>query len=174
MGVKGGYNITQMSLGSKVLDTQNRYGFFVGPTVKGSLPVGIGFDIAALYDERELELDDVNVTQKSLNVPVNLRFNIGLGSMVGAYMTLGPQFCFTLGDKDYDLSEVSRTVKELRLRDSYMTVNMGAGIYLTKHFELGAIYNIAVAKTGELDHLGLSDALHTHASAWQITASVYF
>ena len=36
-GVKGGLNVTNMSLSNDVLDASNRTGFFFGPTVKLSL-----------------------------------------------------------------------------------------------------------------------------------------
>ncbi|MDY4407691.1 MAG: outer membrane beta-barrel protein, partial [Prevotella sp.] len=53
-GVKGGLNITDMSFSKDVVNTSNKTGFFIGPTVKFKIPViGIGFDVAALYDQRE-------------------------------------------------------------------------------------------------------------------------
>ena len=48
-GIKGGLNVTSMSLDSKVLDAENRAGFFIGPTLKFTLPVvGLGIDASAL------------------------------------------------------------------------------------------------------------------------------
>ena len=38
-GVKGGLNVTSMSLNSEVFDASNRAGFFFGPTVKFTLPI---------------------------------------------------------------------------------------------------------------------------------------
>ena len=56
-GVKGGLNVTSMSLNSEVFDASNRAGFFFGPTVKFTLPiVGLGIDASALYDQREAKL----------------------------------------------------------------------------------------------------------------------
>ena len=53
-GLKGGVNVTNMSFSSDVLDATNRAGFFIGPTVKFTLPiVGLGVDASALYDQRE-------------------------------------------------------------------------------------------------------------------------
>ena len=53
-GLKGGLNITDMSFSSDVLESSNRAGFFIGPTVKFTLPiVGLGVDASALYDQRE-------------------------------------------------------------------------------------------------------------------------
>lgn len=40
-----------MSIDKKVFDSSNQIGFFIGPTLKFSLPLtGLGIDIAALYD----------------------------------------------------------------------------------------------------------------------------
>ena len=173
-GVKGGFNITQMYLGSKVVSTENKNGFFFGPTLKASLPMGIGIDAAGLYDERDMKVEGTTIKQKSFNVPVNLRFNIGLGRLVGAYMVCGPQFSFTLGDKEFDLSETYQTAAKFRLRDAYMSVNMGVGLYVTRHIEVGALYNIAVARTGQLKDYDLNDALNSHSHAWQVSAAFYF
>ena len=38
-GLKGGLNITDMSMSKDVLDASNRTGFFIGPSVKFTLPV---------------------------------------------------------------------------------------------------------------------------------------
>ena len=46
-GVKGGLNITNMSLDSEMFKTSNRVGFFAGPIIKVGLPItGLGFDVA--------------------------------------------------------------------------------------------------------------------------------
>ena len=48
-GVKGGLNVTDMSLSNDMFDASNRTGFFIGPTVKISLPLtGLGIDASAL------------------------------------------------------------------------------------------------------------------------------
>ncbi|MDD6112302.1 MAG: outer membrane beta-barrel protein, partial [Prevotella sp.] len=97
-GVKGGLNVTKMSVSSDVYSADNNNGFFIGPTVKFTLPiVGLGIDAAALYDERKgtLYIEDMvgkksnDVKFKSINVPVNLRWNIGLGSLAGIYLAAG-------------------------------------------------------------------------------------
>mgnify|MGYP003093997070 CR=1 FL=1 len=71
-GVKAGVNVTNMSLDKEVLDASNRVGFFVGPTVKFTLPVvGLGIDASALYDQREAKVSvdgvqDVVDTEQTL------------------------------------------------------------------------------------------------------------
>jgi hypothetical protein len=78
-GLKGGLDVTNMSLSNDVFDASNKTGFFVGPMVKVTIPVvGLSFDAAALYDQKEakVSVDDAEttMTQKSLNIPVNVRY----------------------------------------------------------------------------------------------------
>lgn len=189
-GLKGGLNITKMSLNKDVIKSDNQTGFYIGPTVKISLPLGWGIDIAALYDQRtaDVEIENLNatvasqsvspsnasasapdrekITQKTLNIPVNLRYNIGLGGSAGIYLAVGPQFGFPVGDKVYNTK-----AGEYRLKDANLSFNFGAGVYLLKHLEVGFAYNLAAGKSGEFS--GWND-VDTHNNAWQIGAAVYF
>lgn len=173
-GVKGGLNISNMSF--DVLDAKNKAGFFVGPTVKFKIPfVGLGFDIAALYDQREAELknEGTKITQKSINVPVNLRYNIGLGDLAGIYFAAGPQFGFNVGDKSF-----KSTQKDMTLKKSNLSINLGAGVRLLDYLEIGAAYNIACGKTGEINDitsgLGQIGKSDIKCNSWQISAACYF
>ena len=179
-GVKGGLNITKMSVSEDVVKSDNQTGFYVGPTVKLSLPLGFGLDIAALYDQRSAEVDidadtypgtyelirNEKITQKSIQIPVNVRYNIGLSSLAGIYLAVGPQFGFAVGDKVYNTK-----VGEYTLKSSNLSFNFGAGVYLLKHLEVGFTYNLAAGKSGEFT--GYKD-IDTHNNAWQIGAAVYF
>ena len=56
-GLKGGINTSEVSVNDDVWKTDNRLGFFIGPTVKFTLPiVGLGMDISALYEKRESKM----------------------------------------------------------------------------------------------------------------------
>lgn len=181
-GIKGGLNITDMSLSTDVFETSNRTGFFIGPTIKFTLPiVGLGIDASALYDQREGE---VNVTgdnntivstklkQKSINIPINLRYDIGLGSLAAVYLAAGPQFGFNVGDKNQSLYE---DVVNWRLSSSNFSVNVGAGVMLLSHLQIGANYNIVCGKTGEITVLdGAKSVLRGRSNTWQISAAYYF
>lgn len=181
-GIKGGLNITDMSLSKDVFETSNRTGFFIGPTIKFTLPiVGLGIDASALYDQREGE---VNVTgdnntivstklkQKSINIPINLRYDIGLGSLAAVYLAAGPQFGFNVGDKNQSLYE---DVVNWRLSSSNFSVNVGAGVMLLSHLQIGANYNIVCGKTGEITVFdGAKSVLRGRSNTWQISAAYYF
>ena len=157
-GLKGGLNITDMSMSKDVLDASNRTGFFIGPSVKFTLPVvGLGIDAAALYDQREAKLkaDVENTTgtqitsntvkQQAINIPINLRYSIGLGDLAGIYFAAGPQFGFNVGDKNFDWTKEA----SYRLKSTNFSVNLGAGVTVINHLEVGFNYNIACGKTGE-------------------------
>lgn len=179
-GVKAGLNITKMSFSKDVIDSDNKTGFFVGPVVKLSLPAGFGADIAALYDERSADVTGVGtstsytsstattetIKQKSLQIPLNLRYNIGLGSMATVYLAAGPQFGFPVSDKVYETK-----VGEYRLKDASLSVNFGAGLSLMGHLEVGFTYNLAAGKSGEFKDWNDID---THNNAWQISAAYFF
>jgi len=181
-GLKGGLNITDMSLNKDVFSTSNRTGFFIGPTVKFSLPiVGLGIDASALYDQREAKVTtnvsgassaEETIKQKAINVPVNLRYEIGLGDLAGFYLAAGPQFGFNVGDKSQSLGS---QVGEWRLRDSNFSVNVGAGLMVLSHLQVGANYNIVCGKTGSAT-VGntLSKAYKGRSNSWQISAAYYF
>lgn len=188
-GVKGGLNITDMSFNSDVFNTSNRTGFFIGPTVKFTLPiVGLGVDASALYDQREAEVDYGTMTtisghaklkQQSINIPVNLRYGFGLGDMASLFIAAGPQFGFNVGDKNKTIDNVDT---QWRLRSSNFSINFGAGVMLFSHLQIGANYNVACGKTGDVDiQTGLSaatdnvDGKHrARYNTWQISAAYYF
>ena len=165
-GVKGGLNITKMTFSEDVYKSDNQAGFYVGPTVKVSLPMGFGVDIAALYDQRSAKVEETDIKQKSLNVPVNVRYNIGLGSKAGIYLAVGPQFGFPVSDKVYDTK-----VGEYRLKDANLSFNFGAGVTILSHLEVGFTYNLAAGKSGEFKN---AKDIDTHNNAWQIGAAFYF
>lgn len=166
-GVKAGLNVTQMSLSQDVVSKSNQEGFFVGPTVKVTLPlVGLGVDASALYDQRDAKFGDEKVSQRSINVPINLRYGIGLGSLASVYLAAGPQFGFNIGQKNYGEDG-------FKFKDSNFSVNVGAGVSVISHLEVGFTYNIAVGKTGELSWTD-GAKINARANSWQVSAAYYF
>ena len=186
-GIKGGLNVTSMSLDSKVLDAENRAGFFIGPTLKFTLPVvGLGIDASALYDQREAKAKaevegaevESNFKTQSVNLPINVRYGFGLGSTASIFLFAGPQFGFNVGDKN---QSIFKDMGEWRLKSSTFSVNVGVGAMLLSHLQLSANYNIACGKTGDMT---VSKALgetgqelfskNGRTNAWQIGLAYYF
>lgn len=186
-GLKGGLNVTNMTLNSEVFDADNQTGFFIGPTVKFTLPiVGLGIDASALYDQRDAKITvedngasvESKIKNQSINIPINLRYGVGLGSTASVYLFAGPQFGFNVGDKNQSLF---KDMGEWRLKSSTFSVNVGLGAMLLSHLQISANYNIACGKTGEttvssaLGELAQSAAKKRgRANAWQIGLAYYF
>lgn len=190
-GIKGGLNVTSMSLDKdKLLDTENQAGFFIGPTVKFTLPiVGLGIDASALYDQREAKIKgDINgnkvetsskLKTQAINVPINVRYGVGLGSVANVFLFAGPQFGFNVGDKNQSLL---KDAAEWKLKSSNFSVNVGLGFTVLSHLQVSANYNIACGKTGDVT---VSDAASAtlqeligknggKANAWQVGVAYYF
>ncbi|MBO4819922.1 MAG: porin family protein [Prevotella sp.] len=186
LGVKGGINYTHIKYTNGELAHKDRSGFFVGPTLKLALPtLPIGFDISALYDEREFEtgeevqgefnikISPMKVKLKQVTIPVNLRFTFGNSKTLALYLFGGPQFGFNINDKD-PLKDQART---WTYEDSNFSVNLGAGILLVNAVQVSFNYNIDCGKSGEMT---VDDAYQTarkhesKANAWQLGAAIYF
>ena len=173
-GVKGGLNLTSMSLDAKAIDKSNQAGFFIGPTFKFTLPiVGLGFDASALYDQRKAEVDDTSIKQQSIQIPINIRYGIGLGSTASIYFFAGPQFGFNVGDKD-----IKTDVGNWTFKSSNISANVGLGLMLLSHLQISANYNFGLGKTGEFDEFlpGAVNAIKENGklNAWQIGVAYFF
>lgn len=126
-GVKGGVNMTKIDWdGGYKGNKDNSTGFFIGPMAEFTIPiVGLGVDGALLFSQRGKD----EVKQTGLEVPVNLKYTIGLGSLLGIYVAAGPDFFFDFKKKDY----VDR-------KKAQVALNLGAGVKLLKHLQVGVIY----------------------------------
>jgi len=176
-GLKGGLNVTNMSLSKGDFDVENRAGFFIGPTVKFKVPlVGLGFDASLLYDQREGKIkgdqtETTTLKQQSIQVPINLRYSFGLSSLASIYLFAGPQFGFNVGDKEQH---------SYKLKDTNFSVNVGLGALLLNHLQVSANYNIACGKTADVSVLGVAETVTGSAlgsaknNAWQIALAYYF
>lgn len=180
-GLKGGLNVTNMSFSQDVVDKSNRTGFFIGPMVKVTIPLaGLGVDAGLIYDQREAEMEDgPSLKQRSINIPINLRYNIGFSSLVGAYIAAGPQFGFAIGDKSTTLYSDDEEKWAYDISNTNFSVNVGAGVTLMSHLEIGFTYNIACGKTGEVNVLKVGESAWNQvtkgrANAWQVSAAYWF
>ena len=181
-GVQAGVNLTNISdfeLTAEYAQNaiESRTGFFIGPTVKFSLPiVGLGIDASALYDQREAKAGDQTLKSQSIQIPGNVRYGLGLGSMAEVFLFAGPQFGFNIGDKT---KELVKDAAQWTLKSSNLSANIGIGATILSKLQLKMNYNIALGKTGEVDYKeGANAAWKTvtgaKANAWQLSAAYFF
>lgn len=176
-GVKGGLDIQDMKFDNSVFDTENKMGWFAGPTLQVSLPIGgLGIDIAGLYNQKKYEINGESIKQQSILVPLNARLNLGIGSTAGVYVAAGPQFTFNIGDDEFKWNDKNNVENTFQLKKSAFSVNLGAGIYFSDHLEIGFAYNISVGSTADASWKGGVDAISddTKPKSWHISAAYYF
>lgn len=167
-GLRAGANIVNMKMSSDILGSKNNAGFFVGPTVKFTVPiVGLSFDASALYDQRTAKVvDDANsITeerkQQTIQIPINIRYGWGLGDMANVFLFAGPQFGFN----------VSKHYSDWTWKSSQFSVNVGIGATVLSHLELKANYNFVVGKSAvAVDGW----AGNSRYNAWQVGLGYYF
>lgn len=181
-GLKGGVDVATMSLNSDVLKSDNRLGFFVGPTLTSDIPLtGFGFDISVLYNQREAKVSDTfysdNLKQKQIVIPLNARYSIGFGDEANIFVAAGPQVGFTIGDDVQTFNQYIDMAQEWRLKKSNFSVNVGGG-FTIGHIQVSANYNVGVGKTGDANLSGAWDAVrdgwHGRYNAWQIALAYLF
>ncbi len=158
-GLDGGVNMSKASIkgGGHSFGSSNRTGWFVGPKVQATMPViGLGMDASLLYSQKymRLDADGEHYPRKSmsyLEVPINLRYNYGFNGLVGVYVATGPQYNWCLGSRN--LKDTDGSIG--RLKRSAFSWNVGGGVTLLSHFQVGVTYNVALGETGKVRDEGI-------------------
>lgn len=183
-GFEGGLNVTKASLSTDVFNSSNRMGFYIGPKVKFTLPiVGLGVDVAALYDHRESKLESATAgsetfKQENVIVPVDVRYTLGIGNTAGIYFAAGPQLGFNVGDESFSWTDKASYERTFQFKKSNFSFNLGGGIILN-HWEITARYNIPISKTADVESVGnvaegVKDKFNSKSNTWQIGLAYYF
>ena len=167
-GVKGGVNMTKIDWdGGYKGNKDNSTGFFIGPMAEITIPiVGLGVDGALLFSQKGQKTDfledgeryTVDGRQTGLEIPVNLKYTIGLGSMLGIYLAAGPDFFFDFKKKD-----------DIDRKKAQVGLNLGAGVKLIKHLQIGVNYQIPLG-----DSFKVENAFGAKNKTWQISAAYLF
>ena len=159
-GVKGGVNVAKVTFDDKLLKSDNMAGFFIGPMAEFTIPVvGLGIDGSLLFSQKGIKADNDAVKQYGLDIPVNLKYNIGLGSLLGIYLAAGPDFYF-------DFEKKSGIDK----KKAQVGINVGAGLKLLNHLQVGANYNIPLGDTADIEGTDASYKTKT----WQVSVAYIF
>lgn len=175
-GLKGGLNLTSLSADNIAGGVSNKSGFFVGPTVKFTLPVvGLSLDASALYDQRNAKIKNADATVKfqSVQIPINVRYGFGLSSVVNVFAFAGPQFGFNIGDKSKLLDQMG----SWSLKSSNISGNVGIGATVFSKLQITANYNFQLSKSGEVNYIdenGNEASGKMKFNSWQLGLGYYF
>lgn len=146
--------------------SDNTTGFFIGPMAEITIPVlGLGVDGALMYSQR----GEDDWKQQGIEIPVNLKYTIGLGSLLGVYVAAGPDFFFNFKDIDWENVKTNKT---------QVGLNLGVGVKLIKHLQVGVNYQIPLGDSFSLKNA--TDAIvdeiggNGKTKTWQISAAYIF
>ena len=172
-GVKGGLNLSKASLSKADFKKDNFTGFFIGPMAEFKIPVvGLGLDGALLFSQRGIEVEGTKIKQNGLDIPINLKYNIGLGSLLGVYLAAGPDFYF-----DFEKNKQVWDADDYRIRtDKKRTevgINLGAGVKLVNHLQVGFNYNIPLGDSAKLIDSDAESASYK-TKTWQVSIAYLF
>ena len=168
-GVKAGLNVSKLHLSKDIVSKDNRAGFFVGPTAEFTLPVlGLGIDGSLLYNQFGVDSEEGTSTKKSIEIPINLKGNIGFSSLVGAYVAVGPQFGFNVGDRWFN--------NICEFKKNTTSFNVGVGLKMFSHLQVGANYNFALKDNGKIHVEDLEDltTIGFKQNTWQVSVAYIF
>ena len=168
-GVKAGLNVSKLHLSKETLSSDNRAGFFIGPTAEFTLPLlGLGIDGSVLYNQFGVDSEKGTSTKKSIEIPINLRWTVGFSSLVGAYVAVGPQFGFNVGDRWFD--------EVCEFKKNTTSFNVGAGLKLLGHLQVGANNNFALKDNGKIHDDDIEDlaTIGFKQNTWQVSVAYLF
>ena len=166
-GVKGGMNFSELDTDVKSWydAKENSTGFFIGPMAEITLPIiGLGVDGALMYSQR----GSGDVKQQGLEVPVNLKYTFGLGSMFGIYLAAGPDFFFNFKDTEGPVREKTQ-----------VSINLGAGLKLLRKLQVGLTYQIPLQDSHYWTNISLAPGAESkdtgaRQKTWQVSLTYIF
>lgn len=169
-GIKGGLNVSSVHFNKKVIGKDNVTGFNIGPMMEVVAPImGVGFDAAILYSQKGIGLKSgEDIKNDYIDVPVNLKWKFGL-PLVKGYLSAGPYVGFRVGgDKFWDIP--GSIGDQLKAKSFNAGVNLGAGVELIRHLQVGFNYTLGLTEDyvdSQLDWNGKN-------RGWSISAAILF
>ena len=161
-GLKGGMNFSELDFDAKTIGEvkDNSTGFFIGPMAEVTLPIiGLGIDGALMYSQRGSD----ELKEQGIEIPVNLKYTIGLGSVLGFYLAAGPDFFFNFKDVDWENVDAKKT---------QVAINLGAGLKLLRKLQVGVNYQIPMGDSFEWKDAG--KAVTAKNKTWQVSLAYIF
>jgi len=186
-GIKGGANLskgdfstTKQSVGS--LKANNFSGFFIGPMAQINIPIiGLGLDGALFYSHNGTKYTYTTSTtttngtnnQNAIEIPIDLRYSLGLGSLLGIFFTAGPSFTFNIGNKD-GFTDIANNVVSSKWKNQEVAINLGGGIKMMKHLEIGLNYKMPLTQSATINSTTLLDNGSYKNKTWQLSGAYIF
>ena len=177
-GLKAGVAVNSLKFNEDIIKADNRAGFTGGAMIEFTAPVlGIGLDASVMYVHRTADsysdnpdYAEIGKKRDYIDIPLNLKWKINIpavGKVVKPYIATGPAFAFLVSKQD-----ASEFFKNKKCDISW---NIGVGLELFSHLQVGASYGIGLTKALEtvkvVDDMPAIDGKNKY---WTITAAYLF
>lgn len=162
-GIRAGVNAVNNDITAidkeTVVSKDSYTGFFAGPMMEFQIPIiGAGVDAAILYSQKGMEIaEKETIKEQAIAIPVSLKYTLGLGNFLGAFVQAGPQLNYNLGElttlyqediKGDNLQSGFADVKEFAMNRMVWSMNLGVGVKLFNHLQAAVNYNIPLTPSG--------------------------
>lgn len=179
-GIKAGLNVNKLHFNEKTFDADNRCGFTAGVTTEFIVPaIGVGFDLSAMYTRMNSHVDqqdgkniDANFGKDFLEIPLNIRYKLSIpaiSKIFAPYVFTGPTLALKLNGGNNN---------SFKAKTAQWGWNIGLGIQLIKHLQIGAGYtfgiNNIVEKVPQVSEQSTPTALKLKNNYWTVTAAWLF
>lgn len=177
-GVKAGLNLNNINVKDVKanLDKDNGCGWTAGVMTEFQVPlIGLCFDLSLMYTRMNAdvmgvndsnEVFDVNNNKNFLQIPLNIKYKLNLPTVshiVAPYIFTGPDFAFKL-DKN--------TLDNLKTKTCQVAWNVGLGVELVKHLQVGASYGFGINNIAK--KYVNAENINLKNNYWTITAAYLF
>lgn len=178
-GIKAGVNLNSLSVKNlqDSFNSDNGCGFTGGIMTEFQVPIiGLCFDASLMYThmsahtdlfelkDNNLSNDEITPKKDFLEIPINLKYKLGI-PVVHPYIFTGPSFAFKLTGDD----------NVLKTKTFQCAWNIGAGVELFSHLQIGASYGFGLNNIMEhVIDINTTDKLKIKNNYWTITAAYLF
>lgn len=181
-GVRGEVGINKPSFTKELYSVENMNAFKLGPTVEFMLPVvGLGVDGSLLYSNEKMNVKTVSdqgaetliqdVQSHYIDVPVNLKYKIGIVGPVKAFLAAGPYAQFKVGGDEFSYGDIKDKVEDKKFQAG---INLGLGAEVINRVQLGFNYRMKLTDDYSVNEPTWKDLLNKNKGFWSLTAAVYF
>ena len=169
---------------------KNNAGFFVGPVMDIKIPLlGFGADVALQYSYSSYTIEkpdyaDKKTKQHMFEIPVHLKYNFDLGSILGVYVAAGPSFGFNINPdsfwKDLSIGIADRIDGvSYERKSTEVSLDFGTGLTILSKVQLGFTYNLGLTDAARGRGVGgvVREAWNGNAfksRVWKISATYIF
>ena len=175
-GLRGEVGLNKATFSKDAIDVDNLNTFKIGPTIEFMFPMDFGIEASLLYNNNRMEvkdgsaLQDVEVTNHYIDIPVNFKYKFGLISPVKFYAAAGPYARIHVAGDNINFDEI---IEDAKAKAFEAGVNIGVGIELFRKLAVGVNYGIPLTDNYSVNEPEWKDAFNNKDGLWSIQATVY-